>query len=230
MAKKFTMDDMYRAQDMFWSLEYRDFYHKTFDETIVVYQADEKYIEKVRERAKAVLSKAPHYLLLKEHLFDFEPINDYKDEAFSWVTKGIANHTLEYSYDDIPMRLIYFCWFVSVRIDEGYRDDMYEFELDLDHIIYFVDDVKRGLIADNVLRRLKRELKRYWVAYRILCDAKRKLTEGIDLEYWYCEVEKRDPKNEWYCYYLPINLNLYRGIKRPDWESLMSAREKIRTK
>jgi len=229
MARKFTIDDMYHSQGMFWSLEYRDFYHKTFEETIVVYQADEQYIEKVRERAKAVLSKAPHYEFLKENIFEFNLINEYAEKHFQWVKEGVQNTMMDYS-DNPEIHTFYLCWFIVVCLEKGYLDDVYEFDFDLDSAISFFDQINHGMLIDVARLRLYRELKRWFIAYRILCDAKYKLIEGIDLEYWYCEPKKRDPKDEWYCYYLPINLNLYRGTKWPEWENLMIAREKIRKK
>jgi hypothetical protein len=55
----------------------------------------------------------------------------------------------------------------------------------------------------------------------------RKVSAAIDTEFWYCEPDKRDPKKEWYAYYLPVNLDFAGGSDWPSWEILMRAREKI---
>lgn len=216
---KYILDDMYKAQEKFWSLEYQDFYRRTFEETLKTYPHDPQRVVMLQNRARAILRKSPHYSFLKNHLFDFSAINAYGYEHFGWMGDDAT--------DNPPLRLVYFYWFIVVCIEEGYGDDKYEFENDLLNAIGLIDDLEAGQFSDDISTRLRKELKPWLTAYRIICDAKYKLSAAIDTEFWYCEPDKRDPKNEWYSYYLPVNLDLTGGTDWPSWEVLMMAREKI---
>jgi hypothetical protein len=216
---KYTLDDMYNFQNKYWSLEYQDFYRKTFEETLKPYPHNPQRVVMLQNRARAILYKSPHYSFLKNHLFDFSAINAYGDEHFGWMDDETT--------DNPPLRLVYFYCFIAVCIEEGYGDDKYEFENDLLSIIDLIDDLREVQFSEDTAKYLRRELKPWLTAYRIICDAKYKLSTAIDTEFWYCEPDKRDPKNEWYSYYLPVNLDLAGGSDWPLWEVLMSAREKI---
>ncbi len=217
---KYTLNDMYHFEEKCWSLEYRDFYRKTFEETLKPYPHDPQRVVMLQNRARAILRKSPHYSFLKNHLFDFSAIKAYAYEYFGWMDDDVT--------DNPPLRLAYFYWFIVVCIEEGYGDDKYEFENDLLNAIGLIDDLRAGKFSDDISARLRKELKPWLTAYRIICDVKNKLITGIDAEFWYCEPEIRDPKKEWYSYYFPVNLNLAGGGDWPSWTELMSAREKIR--
>ena len=219
---KYTLDDMFESQNKFWSLEYQDFYRKTFEETVRLYPHDTQRVCKLQNRARKLLHKSPHYHFLKNYLFDFPAINAYGEEHYGWLDDEINGLA-----DNPPIALIYLYWFVTVCIEVGYGDDKYEFENDLFNAIGLIDEFKAGVLPDNIAKRLRRELIPWLAAYRIICDAKYKLAASIDVEFWYCEPEKHDPVNEWFFYYLPVNLNLAGGSDWPSWEVLMKAREKI---
>lgn len=223
MTEKFTIADMYKSQSMHWSLEYQDFYHKTFIETIKPYPHNTQRIEMLKNRARNLLKKSPHYPFLKNHLFDFTAINAYGDEHFGWVN----SNRITWRRDDPSIQLVYFYWFVAICIENGYGDDRFEFENDLLSIIDLIDDLREGIFPVDSIKYLRRELIPWLAAYRIICDAKYKLAASIDAEFWYCEPERRDPRNDWFSYYLPVNLDLAGGSGWPSWKLLMSAREKI---
>jgi len=216
---KYTLDDMYNFQNKCWSLEYCDFYRRTFEETLKPYPYDPQRVVMLQNRARAILRKSPHYSFLKNHLFDFSAINAYGNEHFRWMDDETT--------DNPPLRLVYFYWFIAVCIEEGYGDDKYEFENDLFNAIGLIDDLRTGQFSDGISTRLRRELKPWLTAYRIICNPRHKLSTEIDTEFWYCDPDKHDPKNEWYSYYLPVNLDLAGGSDWPSWEVLMRAREKI---
>lgn len=185
---KYTLDDMYHFEEKCWSLDYRDFYRRTFEETLKSYPHDVQRTIMLQNRARSILHNSLHYTFLKNHLFDFNAINAYGYERFGWMDDDAT--------DNSPLRLVYFCWFVTVCIEEGYGDDKYEFENDLLNAIGLIDDLRTGKFSDDILMHFRKELKAWLAAYRIISDAKNKFSTGIDAEFWYCEPDTRDPKKE----------------------------------
>ncbi len=181
------------------------------------YKISKREINHIKLQALKVIKKSKHFKFFKQNPYNYNAINHYQGFVIFDKPYDIRNN----STYKLSFELNYICWFVIRCLYCGYGDWAEEFDHDLNNNIYLINHLKENNIFEPI-----GEIRHFLIAYKILCQPSIKLKQHIDIEYWMCDIKDQIPKQEWYSYYLPVNLDdgSQECVSNSD---ILKAREKI---